>query len=436
MAPHWKCGSGQPVEGSNPSLSATTSSSGPIPASHQPGWWYPATARPTSSRRRSEYPGPRSRREEFGSAVSSTALDSWIQPLELVNDRIALVGLVALGTPPDPRAMTPKSAFDIVALPMGEFTFAPGEEYAGQTGVVVAYAIRHPGGVFLFDTGFGFGNDELDDYYKVRARARARRARRRRHRPRRDHRRRELPPARRPLGPERVCSPASRSTSSRPSGRPPTSPTTRSSSGSTSPARATSRSPATTRSRPGSASSRRPGTRPGHQSLVVDSPDGHLLLAGQAVYSHGEWSGIAGAREGASVAPDQPGVRPLGRAPARPSSRSRSCSATTAGAGRNRPPPTPGVSLAGRARRGTSGALYLQSAPAGLNSSSRPLRSEAAAPGGVEDRVPRSGESRTVSGPEGSSTQRSSSGAAERPDLSRLLRWARVPVGRQGVHGI
>ena len=89
-----------------------------------------------------------------------------------------------------------------------------------------------------------------------------------------------------------------------------------------------------------------------------------------------------------------------------------------------------------RARRGTSGALYLQSAPAGLNSSSRSPCSEAAAPGDVEDRVPRSGESRTVSGPEGSSTQRSSSGAAERPGPSRLRWWARVSVDRQGVHGI
>ena len=91
--------------------------------------------------------------------------------------------------------------------------------------------------------------------------------------------------------------------------------------------------------------------------------------------------------------------------------------------------------LACRARRGTSGALYLQSAPAGLNPSSRPPRAEAATPGDVEDRVPRSGESRTVSGPEGSSTQRSSSGAAERPDPSRLRWWARVWLGRQGVHG-
>ena len=73
----------------------------------------------------------------------------------------------------------------------------------------------------------------------------------------------------------------------------------------------------------------------------------------------------------------------------------------------------------GRARRGTSGALYLQSAPAGLNSHPRSPFSKAAASSDVEDRVPRSGDSRTVSGPEGSSTKRTSSGAAERPGPSR-----------------
>ena len=88
-----------------------------------------------------------------------------------------------------------------------------------------------------------------------------------------------------------------------------------------------------------------------------------------------------------------------------------------------------------RARRGTSGALYLQSAPAGLNSLPRSPRSEAAGTGDVEDRVPRSGESRIVSGPEGSSTQRSSSGAAEQPGPSRLRQWARVAVDRRRVHG-
>ena len=89
----------------------------------------------------------------------------------------------------------------------------------------------------------------------------------------------------------------------------------------------------------------------------------------------------------------------------------------------------------GRARRGTSGALNLQSAPAGLNSHPRSPFSRAAASSDVEDRVPRSGESRTVSGPEGSSTKRSSSGAAERPGPSRSSMWARVSSGRRWVHG-
>ena len=93
------------------------------------------------------------------------------------------------------------------------------------------------------------------------------------------------------------------------------------------------------------------------------------------------------------------------------------------------------VDSAGRARRGTSGALYLQTAPAGLNSHPRSPFSRAAASSDVEDRVPRSGESRTVSGPEGSSTKRTSSGAAERPGPSRSLRWARKRPGRRWVHG-
>jgi hypothetical protein len=94
-----------------------------------------------------------------------------------------------------------------------------------------------------------------------------------------------------------------------------------------------------------------------------------------------------------------------------------------------------GVDSPGRARRGTSGALYLQTAPAGLNSHPRSPFSRAAASSDVEDRVPRSGESRTVSGPEGSSTKRTSSGAAERPGPSRSLWWARKRSGRRWVHG-
>ena len=59
---------------------------------------------------------------------------------------------------------------EVVPLFLGEFRFAADEPYAGEVGVVVAYAIRHRGGVLLFDTGFGFGNDELDAYYRIQAR--------------------------------------------------------------------------------------------------------------------------------------------------------------------------------------------------------------------------------------------------------------------------
>src|SRR3954454_18586981 len=60
-------------------------------------------------------------------------------------------------------------SLDIVALPMGEFTFRDDDPWPGQTGVVVAYAVRHAGGTFLFDTGIGIGNAEFDSYYRVRA---------------------------------------------------------------------------------------------------------------------------------------------------------------------------------------------------------------------------------------------------------------------------
>jgi glyoxylase-like metal-dependent hydrolase (beta-lactamase superfamily II) len=59
---------------------------------------------------------------------------------------------------------------DIVPLVLGKFRFAADEPHAGEPGVVVAYAVRHRQGVLLFDTGFGFGNDELDAYYRITAR--------------------------------------------------------------------------------------------------------------------------------------------------------------------------------------------------------------------------------------------------------------------------
>ena len=48
-----------------------------------------------------------------------------------------------------------------------------------------------------------------------------------------------------------------------------------------------------------------PGHTPGHQSLVVPTVDGVEILAGQAVYSAGEWTGDPDAREGRTRAADR-----------------------------------------------------------------------------------------------------------------------------------
>src|SRR5262245_327338 len=52
---------------------------------------------------------------------------------------------------------------------MADFRFAADEPYAGELGIMVAYAIRHADGVLLFDTGFGIGNAEIDAVYRPRA---------------------------------------------------------------------------------------------------------------------------------------------------------------------------------------------------------------------------------------------------------------------------
>ncbi|MES1239759.1 MAG: N-acyl homoserine lactonase family protein [Chloroflexota bacterium] len=191
----------------------------------------------------------------------------------------------------------------VVALPMGEFTFPEGEDYAGQTGLVVAYAIRHAQGTFLFDTGFGFGNQELDDYYQVRAN--------------------RLPDVLDAAGVDMAeitaianchlhadhagqnllfpgvpihVQPAEWAIAHEPDY--------------TVvdwidfPGAHYVHTPGDHEVAAGIRIYATPGHSPGHQSIVVDTRDGPLLLVGQAVYSHGEWSGIAGAREGESVARD------------------------------------------------------------------------------------------------------------------------------------
>jgi N-acyl homoserine lactone hydrolase len=60
--------------------------------------------------------------------------------------------------------MTDVGTAEVIPLELGTFSF-PGDELPGMQGVVVAHLVRHRGGLLLFDTGFGFGNRELDERY-------------------------------------------------------------------------------------------------------------------------------------------------------------------------------------------------------------------------------------------------------------------------------
>jgi glyoxylase-like metal-dependent hydrolase (beta-lactamase superfamily II) len=192
---------------------------------------------------------------------------------------------------------------DIVPLVLGEFRFAVDEPHAGEPGVVVAYAVRHRRGVLLFDSGFGFGDDELDAYYRITAR----------HVPdvlaeagiamddvtavvnchlHVDHAgQNSLFP-----GIPIFVQPAEWEV-----------------------AHTTDHTILAWIDFPGAAYRpiagdhepvegirivATPGHTVGHQSLVVATARGDVILAGQALYTPGEWAGVAHAREGRSRAPD------------------------------------------------------------------------------------------------------------------------------------
>jgi N-acyl homoserine lactone hydrolase len=54
----------------------------------------------------------------------------------------------------------------VVPLHLADVSFPPFHPLAGQTGVVYAYAIRHRDGLVLLDTGVGWGNAQLDEAYR------------------------------------------------------------------------------------------------------------------------------------------------------------------------------------------------------------------------------------------------------------------------------
>jgi N-acyl homoserine lactone hydrolase len=56
---------------------------------------------------------------------------------------------------------------DVARLHLGHFTMPEDAgRYAGQKIVVCAYLLRHPKGLFLFDTGIGEGHEESDRIYR------------------------------------------------------------------------------------------------------------------------------------------------------------------------------------------------------------------------------------------------------------------------------
>jgi N-acyl homoserine lactone hydrolase len=193
----------------------------------------------------------------------------------------------------------------IARLDVGEFTFPPDEPWPGETGVVVAYLVRDPDGILLFDTGLGLGESELDARYQPVPR------------PIED----VLRPEGLRLGDIDVvvnchlhADHAGQNVTFR--GIPIY----------VQPAeQKAARNPDYTIQAwidgpgvdyrpvagdheilPGITILATPGHSPGHQSLLVVTDEGPTVLAGQAVYSVGEWTGRAGAREGRSSAPDQP----------------------------------------------------------------------------------------------------------------------------------
>ena len=63
--------------------------------------------------------------------------------------------------------MTPD---DVVPLHLADVTYPASHPLAGQDGPVLAFAIRHPNGTVLVDTGIGQGNEWIEANYRPRSR--------------------------------------------------------------------------------------------------------------------------------------------------------------------------------------------------------------------------------------------------------------------------
>jgi glyoxylase-like metal-dependent hydrolase (beta-lactamase superfamily II) len=56
---------------------------------------------------------------------------------------------------------------DVLPLYLADITFPDWHPLRGQTGQVLAFALRHPTGLILFETGIGSGSQLIDELYEI-----------------------------------------------------------------------------------------------------------------------------------------------------------------------------------------------------------------------------------------------------------------------------
>jgi N-acyl homoserine lactone hydrolase len=197
-----------------------------------------------------------------------------------------------------------RSRVRVEVFEVATFSHPTGSPLAGRGGIVIAYAVVHPEGLLVFDTGIGTGNAEIDEAYRPIVR--------------------DLPSlmSDRGLDPDEVVAIACSHLHFDHAGQNAAFP------GRPIHVQAAEREAARAADYTVDAWVDFPGARyvehagevellpsvrliptpghtPGHQSLVVETATGRTVLAGQAVYTRAEWGGSAGPGEsGAETAWD------------------------------------------------------------------------------------------------------------------------------------
>jgi N-acyl homoserine lactone hydrolase len=184
----------------------------------------------------------------------------------------------------------------IEAFEVATFSHPTGSPLAGSHGIVMAFAVVHPAGLLVFDTGIGTGNVEIDEAYHPIVL--------------------DLPWLMRDRGldPDEVVALACSHLHFDHAGQNAAFP------GRPIHVQAAEREAARAADYtidawvdfpgaryvehagevellPGVRLIPTPGHTPGHQSLAVETPEGRTVLAGQAVYTRAEWDGSAGPGE-------------------------------------------------------------------------------------------------------------------------------------------